>query len=254
MTTEESLVETVIIYVEFCKELTHVPVFLRGSTVLCPAFLCIYAYFYECFCIFPFWFRRLSQQHFYCVLVSELARCWFATFPKPPWHFPALLLLSAFQGNSPGDTPTLPEAVPVAPSQLCWSGKLLCVLDVLPGLCWLLGGGGLAPGNDSKLRFKFGHWISLQIRPFNASGLTHELLDERNVYLAFSFCCFWLCSLWSEKRCSAGSFGDTEKSVTRRRMIKIPIAFYWKKMREFAFLDEMIGTWSVIDGWAQQGE
>lgn len=235
MTTEENLVETVIVYVEFCKELTHVPVSLRGSTVLCPAFLCIYASFSEYFYIFPLWFRSLSHQHFYCVLVSELASCWFAAFPKPPWHFPALLLLSAFQGNSPGDTPTLPEAVPAAPSQLCWSGKLLWVLDVLPGLCWLLGGGGLAPGSVSKLRFKFGHWISLQIRPFNASGLTHELLDESSVYLAFSFCCFWLCSLWSGKRCSAGSFGGAEKGVTRRCMIKICIAFTGRKCWNLLF-------------------
>lgn len=155
-------------------------------------------------------------------------------FPKAPLLFPCLPG-SAFQGNSPGDTWTLPEAVPVAPSQLCWSGKILWILDVLPGLCWLLGQGGLTLGSVSKLRFKFGHWISLQIRPFNASGLTHELLDERNVYLAFSFCCFWLCSLWSGKRCSAGSFGGAEKSVTRRHVIKICIAFTGRKCWNLLF-------------------
>lgn len=110
-------------------------------------------------------------------------------FPKTPLAFPCPPA-SAFQDNSPGDTITMAEAVPKAQSLSCCCGKLLCIPYVLPGLCWLLGGGGLAPGNISKPRFKFGHWISLQIRPFNASSLTHELLDERNVYLAFPFCFF----------------------------------------------------------------
>lgn len=134
-------------------------------------------------------------------------------FPKAPLAFPCP---SAFQDNSPGSRVVLPEAVPIAPAQFCWYGKLLCILYVLPGLCWVEVAS--PQGAFPRPRFKFAGWISLQIRPFNASSLTHEFLDERNVYLAFIFFWFWLYSLWSGKSCSVESFGSVEKSVTRRSM------------------------------------
>lgn len=170
--------------------------------------LCIF--FSKCFYFFPFCWTFLSSILLSVFWASQVLIC---HFPKAPLAFPCP---SAFQDNSPGSRVVLPEAVPIAPAQFCWYGKLLCILYVLPGLCWVEVAS--PQGAFPRPRFKFAGWISLQIRPFNASSLTHEFLDERNVYLAFIFFLFWLYSLWSGKSCSVESFGSVEKSVTRRSM------------------------------------
>lgn len=76
MPTEEYLVETANIYVEkieFWKELTHLPVFVRDSTLWCPAFLCFYASFFLNVFISSLSAEPFSAA-FYC-LFSELAKC-----------------------------------------------------------------------------------------------------------------------------------------------------------------------------------